>query len=160
MQLVAVALDSAAARPLLVELDADLARRYGSDEEVHAEAAEFLPPHGLFVLVLLDDAAVACGGFRPVRPQIAELKRMYVAPQARGMGLARRLLSHLESAAQQAGYTQLWLETGVVQPEAMRLYESAGYTPIPGFGQFADSELSRSYAKPLASRPSSRTPLS
>ena len=160
MRFVPVALGDAAARPLLAELDADLAQRYGSEEQVHADAAEFLPPHGLFVLVLVDDTVVACGGFRPLRPRIGELKRMYVTPHARGTGLARRVLAHLEAAAQAAGYAHLWLETGTMQPEAMRLYESSGYTPIPGFGQFADSPRSRSYAKPLASSPSSRAPLS
>ena len=156
----AVPLDAPAAQPLLDELDEDLTRRYGSDEEVHAAPAEFEPPHGLFVLAVIDGEAVACGGFRPLRPGIAEVKRMYVRPAARGTGMARRLLAHLESRAEQVGHAQLWLETGTKQPEAMQLYESSGYTPIPAFGQFADSPLSRCYAKRLSSTRRSRAPLS
>lgn len=153
-------LDGPAARPLLDELDADLARRYGGDDEVHAAPAEFTPPAGLFVVAEVGGTRVACGGYRRLRPGVAELKRMYVRPDARGTGIARRLLAHLEACARTAGYAQLWLETGIVQPEAMRLYESSGYTPIPGFGQFADSTLSRSYGKSLEVRPSRRAPLS
>lgn len=160
MELVAVPLDGPAARPLLDELDDDLTRRYGSDEEISAAPADFSPPDGLFVLAMVAGEAVACGGIRPLRPGIAEVKRMYVRPSARGTGMARRVLAHLESRAEQLGYGQLWLETGIMQPEAMRLYESSGYTPIPNFGQFADSPLSRSYAKRLSSTPSSRAPLS
>ena len=156
----AVALDSPLARPLVVELDAELSRRYGGGEDVQAPASEFTPPDGLFVVLLLGDEAVACGGFRPLRPGIAELKRMYVRPDARGTGLGRRLLGHLETAARQAGHTELWLETGTEQPEAMALYASAGYTPIPSFGQFADSPRSRCYGKALVPTPSSRAPLS
>lgn len=127
---------------------------------MHAVPEEFEPPGGLFVLTLLDGQPMACGGFRPLRPGIAELKRMYVRPHARGSGLGRRLLEHLEECARSAGYEQLWLETGTEQPEAMALYTSAGYSPILAFGQFADSPRSRCYAKPLTSMPSSRAPLS
>ena len=127
---------------------------------MHAVPEEFALPGGVFVLALLDGQPVACGGFRPLRAGIAELKRMYVRPDTRGSGLGRRLLEHLEESARRAGYAQLWLETGTEQPEAMALYASAGYSPIPAFGQFADSPRSRCYAKPLTSRPSSRAPLS
>lgn len=168
-----MALDNPTARSLVAQLDAELAQRYGGDETIDADAAQFRPPEGFFVLVMVDGEPLGCGGFRPLgptaslpegreppQPRIAELKRMYVRPDARGLGLGRRLLTHLETTAAAAGYTHLWLETGTVQPEAMSLYESAGYTPIPGFGQFADSPRSRSYAKPLAPTPSSRAPLS
>jgi GNAT superfamily N-acetyltransferase len=74
---------------------------------------------------------------------------MYVVPHARGTGVARRMLAHLESTAAAAGFDALVLETGLRQPEAMALYESSGYVPVPGFGYHRDMPLSRCYGKPL-----------
>ena len=86
---------------------------------------------------------------------------MYVRPARRGSGLPRRLLAHRETAARQAGYRQLRLETGLSQPEAMALYKSAGYRAIPAFGQFSHEPDQRCYAKSLeGSSRSSRAPLS
>ena len=86
-------------------------------------------------------APVAMGGWR-MRPDVtafgrtvaAEIKRMYVAPPARRAGLARRMLDHLEATARAAGADLMVLETGIEQPEAIALYESSGYAPVPGFG--------------------------
>lgn len=74
---------------------------------------------------------------------------MFARPAHRRTGIARRLLHELEAAGRKAGYRRLVLETGLVQPEAIALYESAGYEPIPPFGYYADSPLSRSYGKDL-----------
>ncbi len=68
---------------------------------------------------------------------MAEVKRMYVVPQVRGRGLARVVLAHLERTAVEAGHRAMVLETGRGQPEAIALYESSGYTPIPKFGFYA-----------------------
>jgi len=70
---------------------------------------------------------------------------MYVDPAARGRGLSRVLLRELCAFARSAGYREVWLETGERQPEAMGLYESEGFTPIPSFGQYADEPDSRCY---------------
>ena len=74
---------------------------------------------------------------------------MYVVPHARGRGLARLMLAHLESTARDAGADAMVLETGIVQPEAIALYVSSGYTPIPGFGFYRDSPLSRCFGRRL-----------
>jgi GNAT superfamily N-acetyltransferase len=153
-------MDGEVAQPLVAELDAELARRYDDDAAIDASPAEFTPPTGRFVVALADGRPVACGGFRRLTPTVAELKRMYVRPPERGRGLGRRLLADLEHAAREAGYAELWLETGTAQPEAMALYASAGYRLIPNFGQFADSPMSRCYAKSLSPIPSNRAPLS
>lgn len=153
-------MESRAGRLLLTELDTDLARRYGDDETVHADPAEFVPPTGLFLVLRVDDVPQACGGYRRIDDATAELKRMYVRPDARGKGLARLLLARLEQAAGAAGYRQLWLETGGQQPEAIALYESAGYEPVARFGQFAWAPDQRCYGKTLSATPSSRAPLS
>ena len=79
----------------------------------------------------------------------AEVKRMYVAPRARHRGLARQLLGHLERTAREAGAEVMVLETGERQPEAIALYESSGYVPIPGYGYYRDSPVNRCFARPL-----------
>ena len=80
----------------------------------------------------------------------AEIKRMYVVPTARGLGLARRMLAHLEATAAAAGVEAMVLETGLKQPEAIALYESAGYEVVPGFGHYRDSPVNRCFGKVLS----------
>ena len=79
----------------------------------------------------------------------AEVKRMYVAPGARGRGLARAMLAHLEDTARQAGAEAMVLETGLAQPEAIALYVSSGYAEIPAFGFYRDCPLNRCFARSL-----------
>lgn len=153
-------MDGPVGRRLLAGLDADLNARYGDEETVDTHPDEFCPPDGLFLVLWADGEPQACGGYRRIDARTAEIKRMYVRGQARGRGFARAVLAALEAAAADAGYTQMWLETGLPQPEAMALYESAGYTPVAPFGQFAGYPDQRCYGKELASRPSSRAPLS
>ena len=114
------------------------------------EAAMFLPPDGVF-LVVRDDGrrAVGCGGVCRFDETRAELKRMYVVPDARGRGLGRLLLIELEEEARRLGYAGIVLETGDRQPEALGLYASAGYERIPCYGVYATRELSRCYEKSL-----------
>jgi GNAT superfamily N-acetyltransferase len=83
----------------------------------------------------------------------AEVKRMYVAPGARGLGLARRMLAHLEATAAGVGASALVLETGLKQPEAIALYESSGYTEMAGFGYYRDSGVSQCFGKLLPACP-------
>jgi GNAT superfamily N-acetyltransferase len=92
---------------------------------------------------------VASGGFRRHDDEAAEIKRMYVVEDHRGIGYARRLLAELETRAAEAGYLRVVLETGMYQPEAIALYESSGYTPISGFGFYAGRTLARSFGKLL-----------
>jgi GNAT superfamily N-acetyltransferase len=148
MELRAVGYDEAAA---LVQAMADeLTVRYGGvGEPSRADAADFLPPQGVFLLGRLDGVDVACGGVRPLDAVRGEVKRMYVDPSVRGRGLSRVLLRTLVAHARAAGFEELWLETGTVQPEAIGLYESEGFRPIPPYGQYADEPSSRCYALTL-----------
>jgi GNAT superfamily N-acetyltransferase len=143
---------------LVAEVQQEYVRRYGGEDTTPLVASLFVPPEGHFVVVYLDGDPVAMGGWRrhdeardgPVpgaRP--AEIKRMYVTPRARGRGLARTVLATLERSAGDAGCDLMVLETGLVQPEALALYRSAGYTDIPPFGHYADSDKSVHLAKPL-----------
>jgi putative acetyltransferase len=90
----------------------------------------------------------------------AELKRMFVAPTARGAGIATSLLAELEAIAEAEDVTRLVLETGPKQPEAIALYEKHGYSAIPNFGPYVGDPLSLCFAKDLSSlrsrRPSTR----
>jgi ribosomal protein S18 acetylase RimI-like enzyme len=91
---------------------------------------------------------IGCAGWRRHGAD-AELKRMYTAKAARGRGLGRRLLVTIEDSAREAGCKRLILETGDRQPEAVALYESAGYARIEDFGYYADHEGVLSFAKLL-----------
>ncbi|NBM19232.1 GNAT family N-acetyltransferase [Streptomyces sp. GC420] len=140
------------------EVQLEYARRYGDEGDLTPLAPEhFDPPHGIF-LIAYDrlDRPVATGGWRSQERNDegyadgdAELKRMYVVPQARGLGLARRILAELEERARAAGRSRMVLETGTAQPEAIALYESSGYLPTEKFGYYREYESSRCYAKPL-----------
>jgi len=77
---------------------------------------------------------VACGALRPLGLEVAEIKRMYVAPGHRGRGHSKRILARLEQMAWEMEFRRVRLETGVRQPEAIALYERSGYVRIPNFG--------------------------
>ncbi|MDX6355071.1 MAG: hypothetical protein QOF98_1974 [Streptomyces sp.] len=131
--------------------------RYGEGDVTPMDAAHFDPPQGLYLLVYdADGAAVASGGWRARDESAdglvdgdAEIKRMFVAPHARGRGLARKVLAELEASAAAAGRTRMVLETGLRQPEAISLYKSSGYVSMPKFGIYRHDELSLCLAKKL-----------
>jgi GNAT superfamily N-acetyltransferase len=141
---------------LVDEVQAEYVSRYGGPDESPMEADAFAPPHGRFFVALHDEEPVAMGGWR-LRPEledlgatrVAEVKRMYVSPAARRTGLARVVLRHLEDSAREDGCDLLVLETGLRQPEAIALYESAGYVPVTPFGYYKDSPYSRYYGRRL-----------
>lgn len=147
MQLTAVPYDDA--QILLDAMTAELAARYGGRGASPADGREFLAPYGVFLVVEVDGEHVACGGLRLLQDGIGEVKRMYVAPDHRGKGHARTVLGGLLDHARAVGLTEAWLETGSLQPEAMALYESEGFTSIPPYGYFKDQPLSRCYRRPL-----------
>jgi GNAT superfamily N-acetyltransferase len=95
---------------------------------------ELSPPGGTFLLGHDDDGTVLCGGgVKDLGGGVAEIKRMFVVPEARGRGLARELLVALEDAARDLGYERVRLDTGPKQPAAEHLYRSAGYEEIENF---------------------------
>ncbi|TIC88210.1 GNAT family N-acetyltransferase [Nocardioides sp. GY 10113] len=140
---------------LVARVQEEYVERYGSPDAGPVDLAEFRGPDGLFLVGYLDSAAVATGAWRRTGVEAlgggpaAEIKRMYVVPERRGNGIARLVLAELERTAARAGVAVLVLETGLKQPEAIALYESAGYVPVPGFGHYRDSPLSRCFGKRL-----------
>ena len=101
------------------------------------------------LVCVTDGRAVACGGWQPLEPGVAELKRMYVRPAYRGRGIARQLVVALEEEALAAGYPVLRLETGTYLAAAIALYRSAGYVPIPVYGEYVGNPLSICFEKRL-----------
>lgn len=151
----------AAARELVFRQWSELCERYGvpapCGEDTALPTGSFREPIGVFLIGEVDGVAVACGGVRPcqeARPGVGEIKRMYVDPAMRGRGLGRVLLAALEAEGRRLGYDRLWLETGVRQPEAMHLYETSGWTPIPKYGEYRHEEGSRCFERVLAARTS------
>ncbi|MGW2179083.1 GNAT family N-acetyltransferase [Streptomyces sp. NPDC001732] len=140
------------------QVQLEYAERYGDEGDVTPlDASMFEPPNGLYLLAYdAQDRPVATGGWRAqdrndqgYSDGDAELKRMFVIPEGRGNGLARRILAALEDDARAAGRIRMVLETGDRQPEAIALYTSSGYTPCEKFGHYRMYESSRCYAKPL-----------
>lgn len=127
-------------------------RLYGGHDRDRTDPAQFAPPDGLFLVGYLDDAPVACGGWRMRPDRSAEIKRMYVAESARATGLGRHLLAELETTAASAGAERMVLNTGYRQLDAIALYESSGYARTDDrFGHYAAIEGAHFYAKSLDS---------
>jgi GNAT superfamily N-acetyltransferase len=153
------------ARTLVAAALDDLAIRYDhpGGDDTPVDPAEFVPPAGTFLVAWLDGRPVGCGGWRSlhggdavnlagpaqVPAHVAEVKRMYVAPEARGRGVAMALLRALEDSARELGRKRIVLETGHKQPEAIALYAKAGYDRIEDFGFYKGSEGVRSFGRDL-----------
>lgn len=145
-----VAYDAPDAQLLVEEVQLEYVARYGGRDASPVSVGEFVGPRGAFWVGYLDGRPVATGGWRLLPAGAvrglpgahAEVKRMYVSPPARGRGVARALLAHLERTARAAGADWLVLETGMVQPEAIALYRSSGYADVPRFGHYACAPLS------------------
>ncbi len=115
------------------ELAARFETGFDADADAFASIADMTPPSGLFVVARLDGEAVGCGGFKRVDKATGEIKRVWTAPSARGIGVARRMLRALEAAAREAGVKTLRLDTNRTLTEAHALYRSEGYREIARF---------------------------
>lgn len=134
---------------LIQELQQEYVGRYGTPDDTPTDPGDFSAPSGAFVVGWVEGEPFGCVGLRRHDDERVEVKRMYVRAPFRGRGLSRRLIEVSEHEARRLGYPAIILETGTAQPEAMALYESSGYRPIPGFGYYRDSPMNRCYAKRL-----------
>ena len=129
--------DSPDARFCLNAYFRELAARFegGFDAETDdsAHVGDMIPPSGLFVIARLDGEAVGCGGLKRVDKATGEIKRVWTAPSARGLGVARRMLRTLEAAAREKRLKTLRLDTNRALTEAHALYRSEGYQEIARF---------------------------
>ncbi len=137
VKVAAEAADSADARLCLDAYFRELAARFETGFDVAADdfarVKDMTPPSGLFVIARLDGDAVGCGGFKRIDKTTGEVKRVWTAPHARGLGVARRVLRTLEAAAREKGLKSLRLDTNRALTEAHALYRSEGYREIARF---------------------------
>jgi putative acetyltransferase len=138
---------------LLAQLRTELSEKYPDElrgtplipEELAAAGAAFL-------VARRDGQPVGCGAIRPFEPGVAEIKRMFVVHEARGRGVGRAILKNLETFAMNFGYRSVRLETGLKQPEAISLYQSAGYRRAPCYGPYRENPMSVCFEKELRSQ--------
>lgn len=124
------------AADLLAAMTAEMVALYGAADRLdhpRLDPSEMAAPGGVYLVGRVGDRPVAGGGLRRLTDDVAEIKRMYVVPADRGAGVAGRLLAALEAAGRDLGYRLVRLDTGPRQPHARRLYEAAGYRPIPAY---------------------------
>jgi GNAT superfamily N-acetyltransferase len=128
--------DDPAALAIVAAMEAWVTENFGPttpDRTSTVRPVEMAPPDGVFVVVEVDGRVVAGGGVRRLGDGMGEIKRMFVLPEARRQGHARRLLEGLEAAARDLGYSRLRLDTAQSMTTAMRLYRRAGYHDIPDY---------------------------
>lgn len=134
---------------LINELEATLAPHY-PDESRHGYSVDKLIQQGVhFFVVRQDSKPVGCGGVQFFGTDYAELKRMYVRPEYRGMGLSKLLLKHLADYSFEHGITVLRLETGIHQLAAIGLYEGFGFQRVEPFGDYKPDPLALFFEKKL-----------
>jgi GNAT superfamily N-acetyltransferase len=131
------AIDAPDAAHLLAGFEHAIAGLYpGWDPAVGPSAwpEDFAPPGGAFIVARAGDGRpVACGGLKRLDDHHVEVKRLFVVPDARGNGVARRLLEELERTAAARGYAVTRLDTGDRQPDALALFETVGYKQIADY---------------------------
>jgi DNA-binding MarR family transcriptional regulator/GNAT superfamily N-acetyltransferase len=125
------------ARYCLGEYYAELARRFKQGFEVarsrDPDAWDMLRPRGVFIVAMSDGLPIGCVGLKGTASEVAEIKRLWVAPSARGLGLGRRLMENAEKAARELSIKVLRLDTNSALPEAGQLYRTSGWSEIPRF---------------------------
>ena len=141
--------DSADAVALIAELEAHLGPRYPAESRHGFSVEQLIRDEVAFFVIRQDGAAAGCGGMKLFGTEYGEVKRMYVRPQFRGLGLAKLMLDHLAEYARERGVGILRLETGIHQVEAIGLYERMGFRSIPPFGSYKEDPLSLFYEKQI-----------
>ena len=126
---------------LVQMLDEDLRVRNGETDAFYAQHNK-LDAIKHAVVSYLDGTPVGCGAIKEFTPELMEVKRMFVLLAHRGQGAAPAVLADLEQWTRELGYAGCVLETGLQNPEAIRLYEKSGYQRIPNYGQYVGVESS------------------
>jgi putative acetyltransferase len=147
-------IQSSTAQQLIAALNAELSARYPEEGANHfrLDPHEVAEGQGTFVVAAIDGEPIGCGALRQIEPGVGEIKRMFVAPTARGRGVGGLVLAELEAEALRLGLRRILLETGPRQPEAIAVYRRAGYCDIPLYGEYIHSpcpEFSVCMAKDL-----------
>ncbi len=117
------------------ELDRRFVGGFKTDEALNEAALSFNPSAGLFVIARIGDEVVGCGGIQWIDETTAEIRRMWVDSDRRGMGLGKRLLGHLEDQARSSGRPRVVLDTNECLTEAISMYRSLGYNAIDRYNE-------------------------
>ena len=115
---------------------ADIAARYPGWEPASSQSvgpSDLAPPHGIWLVAYRDGRPVGCGGLQRLDAETGEVRRIFLDETERGRGTGGRLLVELEKHARRLGYKRVRLTTGDGQPEALGMFQSAGYGEIPPF---------------------------
>ena len=125
----AAALFRAYAKTLPVDLGSQ-----GFSQELASLPGVYAPPGGELLLAKRGDHVLGCIALRPLEPQVAEIKRLFVRPQARGKGVAKALVASILKTAAERGYQEIKLDTLPHLKEAIGLYTAFGFEPIQPYG--------------------------
>ena len=136
-------------KKLVTELDAELRIRDGDESEFY-EQFNKSDSIKYAVVIYQDGIAIGCGALRPYTNNKIEVKRMFVPLEDRSNGIASLVVNELEKWAIELGFYHLILETGIRQPEAIRLYTKNGYNSIPNYGQYEGVSSSVCFEKHLS----------
>ncbi len=129
-------------RQLIEELDTYMAQLYPSESNYGLDVEALVQADVRFYAVTVDGEVLGCGGFS-LYDDYAEVKRVYIHPKSRGLGLGRKIMAHLEGQMLAEGRNVVRLETGISQPEALGLYRAMGYVDRGAFGDYpADDPFS------------------
>ena len=134
--------DTKIAEDLIRDLDRYLLDLYPVESNHLDSIEELSQPYVHLLGAFENDRALGCGAVKLLPDGYAEIKRIFVSTEARGKGVGRALLCALEKIAVDSGYSLLRLETGVHQPEALRLFETNGFVRTNRFGKYPDDPLS------------------
>lgn len=125
---------------MIAELDALMLQLYPSDSAHLTDPATLANASNRFYAARVGGKTLGCGGFLVTDHGYGEVKRIYVSPKARGLGLGRALMAHLDQEARALGLERLKLETGIHQPEALGLFEVHGYSVCARFGDYPEGD--------------------
>ena len=142
---------SSDAQALIATLNGELAIVYPEEGATHfrLDPSGVADGNGAFLIAFRGGVPVGCGAVRRIDALTGELKRMYVTPETRGLGVGRALLVALQAEARRLGLARVVLETGVRQARALSLYERDGFARIAPFGEYVGSPLSVCMAKDI-----------
>jgi GNAT superfamily N-acetyltransferase len=138
--------EDATFQSLVIELDAELKIRDGDEHSFYAQFNK-IDKIKYVVLAYYANEPVGCGAVKEYSSDTMEVKRMFVQSHRRGKGLASIVLMELEQWSMELGYNRCILETGLKQPEAIRLYRKNNYSQIPNYGQYENAANSVCFEK-------------
>ncbi|MDZ8106125.1 MAG: GNAT family N-acetyltransferase [Nostoc sp. DedQUE12a] len=142
--------ESLEANILINRMYQELTLLYGGTPDGKFPALDLSQSGSVFVIAWIQTQATACGAIIPLGEGIGEIKRLFVESAWRGRGVAKAVLADLERRAEIFGYRKLRVETGIYQPTAIRLYETAGYQHIAPYGRYVGDSLSVCFEKEIA----------